>query len=160
MLTGQVASLHLHPAVSGEPLQVVNEIYAEAGRGIVGDGRFYGRKDRRGQPSRRQVSLIGREQIAEHATAFGLEAIPAGVVRSNIETSGVDLLALVGQKVKVGEAVLYFYEPRTPCWKMDLIAPGLCKQMTNGRQGVMAQIIESGTVRVSDAITPFPPESP
>jgi MOSC domain-containing protein YiiM len=160
MMTGQVASLHLHPRISGEPLQAVNEVYAEAGRGIAGDGRVFGRKDRKGQPSRRQVSLIAREQIAEHVAATGLAAMAPGVVRSNIETSGIDLMALVGQKVKVGGAVLFFYEARTPCWKMDLITPGLCKLMTKGRQGVMAQIIESGTICVGDALTPFLPGCP
>ncbi|HZM03843.1 MAG TPA: MOSC domain-containing protein [Candidatus Saccharimonadales bacterium] len=156
MTIGQVVSLHLHPAVAGEPLHTVREIFAEAGRGIVGNGRKFGHKDRRGQPSRRQVSLIGREQIAEHAGTLGLGEIPPGAVRSNIETAGVDLLALVGQKVKLGGALLYFYEPRTPCYKMDLIAPGLRELMANGRQGVLAQIIESGNISVGDAITTFP----
>jgi MOSC domain-containing protein YiiM len=147
-----VASLHLHPAIAGEPLLLVNEVQAEAGKGIVGDARVFGRKNREGEPSRRQVSLIAREEIAAHAAALGLSGIEPGAVRSNIETVGIDLISLVGKNVNIGEAVLYFYEARTPCHKMDLVADGLQKLMSCGRQGVMAQVIASGTIRVGDPI--------
>jgi len=149
---GKVVSLHLHPATSGEPLHSVNKIRAEEGKGIVEDARFFGRKDRKGGPSRRQISLIAREQIAGHAAALALPAIAPGAVRANIEIEGVDLILLLGQQVKVGGAVLLFYEPRTPCWKMDKIAPGLQKLMASARQGVMAQVISSGEIRIGDAI--------
>jgi len=149
---GKVVSLHLHPATSGDPLQAVSEIRAEVGKGIVGDARIFGRKDRKGEPSRRQISLMAREQIARHATALSLAAIPPGAVRANIETAGIDLLSLLGQEVKVGSAVLLFYEARTPCGKMDLVAPGLRELMAHGRQGVMAQVVRSGEIRVGDEI--------
>jgi MOSC domain-containing protein YiiM len=152
---GRVVSLHLHPTTSGDPLQPVQELRAEAGKGIIGDARVFGRKDRMGQPSRRQVSLIAREQMAQHASKLGLPGIEPGAVRSNIETEGIDLMALKDRQVKVGEAVLLFYEPRTPCWKMDKVAPGLMGLMSNGCQGMMAQIVVSGDIRVGDAITPL-----
>jgi MOSC domain-containing protein YiiM len=149
---GKVASLHLHPVTSGDPLQAVDEIRAEADKGILGDARIFGRKDRKGGPSRRQISLIAREQIAEHAATLGLPGIAPGAVRANIETTGIDLMSLLGQEVRVGGAVLFFYEARTPCGKMDKIAPGLQKLMSLGRQGVMARIVSSGDIRVGDAI--------
>ncbi len=153
-LTGRVASLHLHPAIAGDPLQGVNEVRAEAGKGIVGDERTFGRKDRKGETSRRQISLIAREQIAQHASSLGLPEIAPGAVRSNIETTGIDLMSLLGQEVKVGDAVLLFYEARTPCGKMDLVAPGLRRLMSNRKQGMMAQVVRSGEIRVGDEITP------
>jgi MOSC domain-containing protein YiiM len=149
---GTVASLHLHPPASGGPLQSVVQVRAEAGQGIVGDARVFGRKDRHGNPGRRQVSLIAREQIAGHAATLGLAAIAPGAVRANIETMGVDLMSLLGRQVKIGEAVLLFDEARTPCPKMDLVAPGLQRLMANGQQGVMAQVVSSGDIRVGDAI--------
>jgi MOSC domain-containing protein YiiM len=149
---GKVASIHLHAATSGDPLRSVNEIRAEADKGIVGEPRFFGRKDRNGKPSRRQMSLMAREQIAEHAAALGLPSIAPGAVRANIETVGIDLISLVGQEVKVGEAVLFFYEPRTGCAKMDVVAPGLRELVKNSRLGVMAQVIQSGDIRAGDTI--------
>jgi len=38
---------------------------------------------------------------------------------------------------------------------MDRICQGLRELMGNGRQGVMAQVIRSGTVRIGDAIVPL-----
>jgi MOSC domain-containing protein YiiM len=149
---GTVASLHLHPEVAGQPLRSVAEVCAEAGQGIVGDARVFGRRGGTGKISLRQVSLIGREEIERHAVALGLPGIAPGAVRSNIETSGIELAPFVGCEMEVGEAVLLFYAVRTPCHKMDCIAPGLQALMSQGRQGVMAQIVRSGTIRVGDKI--------
>lgn len=151
--SGTVVSLHIHPSKSGEPLLAVEQIGLQEGRGIVEDRRYFARtRWRNGKPSRRQVSLIEREQIAEHAAALGLETIPPGAVRSNIETTGINLQALVGQEVKIGEAIMRFYEPRTPCAKMDALCQGLRELMENNRQGVMAEVVRSGVVRVGDRI--------
>ena len=150
---GRVASLHLHPAESGAPLTSAEEIKLVAGKGIQDEPRYFGKISRRtGKPSRRQVSLIERGQIAEHAAALGLQAIAPGRVRANIETEGIDLVQLIGKRVKIGEAILFFYEGRTPCQQMDAICNGLRALMENNRQGVMAEIIQSGTVRVRDTI--------
>jgi MOSC domain-containing protein YiiM len=150
--SGTVASLHLHPEVPGEPMRAVAEVCAEAGQGIAGDARVFGRQNRTGQISRRQVSLIAREEIARHAAALGLPGIPPGAVRSNMEITGIELAAFLGCEMEVGEAVLLFYEARTPCHKMDRIAPGLQALMSQGRQGVMAQVVLSGKIRVGDKI--------
>jgi len=123
--------------------------------GIVEDSRFCGRKSRTGEPSKRQVSLIEQEQLAEHAAMLGLKNIASGQARANIETTGIDLQKLVGKRVQIGAAVLLFYAPRTPCEKMDRICQGLRKLMENARQGVMAQVVQSGEVRVGDAVQPL-----
>ncbi len=54
--------------------------------------------------------------------------------------------------MEIGEALLLFYAARTPCYKMDRIAPGLQALMSQGRQGVMAQVVRSGIIRVGDKI--------
>jgi MOSC domain-containing protein YiiM len=150
---GHVASLHLHPADSGQPLQPVETIEIVEGKGIAGDARYFGRLSRdTGQPSRRQVTLIEREQIVEHAAGLGLLAIAPGAVRSNIETDGINLIALLGREIEIGEAVLRLYAPRDPCAKMDAICQGLRARMMNQRQGVLAEVVRSGRVRVGDRV--------
>ena len=150
---GHVVSLHLHPAESGAPFQAVETVEVVEGQGISGDARFFARLSRdTGQPTRRQVTLIEREQIAEHATALGLPGITPGAVRSNIETTGINLIALLGREIEIGEAVFRLYEPRDPCAKMDAICQGLRARMMDQRQGVLAEVVRSGTVRVGDAI--------
>ena len=150
---GHVASLHLHPVESGAPLQAVESIQVVEGKGVTGDARYFGKLSRdTGQPTRRQVTLIEREQIAEHATALGLPAIAPGAVRSNIETSGINLIALLGREIEIGKAVLRLYAPRDPCAKMDAICQGLRARMMDERQGVLAEVVRSGAVRVGDTI--------
>ena len=157
---GRVASLHLHPATPGTPLQSTESVEFVEAKGIVGDARYFGRLSRTtGRPTRRQVTLMEREQIAEHAAAMGLESIPPGAVRSNVETTGIDLVRLVGHEVMVGEAVLFFSEPRDPCEKMDAICQGLRELMLNDRQGVLAEVRQSGKVRVGDVIRVVPKPS-
>src|SRR6266571_3650531 len=150
---GRVASLHLHPVNAGEPLQAVEVIDVIEGKGILDEPRYFGRLSRKtGQPSKRQLTLIEREQISQHAEALGLASIPAGAVRSNIETLGISLVALIGSEIEIGEAVLLLYAPRDPCSKMDAICQGLRELMTENRQGVLATVVRSGRIRVGDSI--------
>ena len=109
--------------------------------------------------SRRQVTLIEREQIGAHATTLGVTRFAAGKVRSNIETTGISLVALLGQRVQVGESVLEFYAPRTPCQQMDALCQGLRELMEDSRQGVLAQVVRPGVIRVGDTIQLAKPEA-
>jgi hypothetical protein len=133
--SGRVASLHLHPAKPGEPLEQVDAIEVVADKGILGEPRYFGRiSSRTGKPARRQVSLIEREQIDEHAAALGLETIPPG------------------EPIEIGEAILLLCDPRTPCERMDAVCLGLRALMENHRQGVLAQVVKSGRIGVDDPI--------
>ncbi|MEY2428496.1 MAG: hypothetical protein QOJ40_1381, partial [Verrucomicrobiota bacterium] len=125
---------------------------------IQDEARYFGRKSRNhGQPSKRQVTLIEREQIAEHAATLGLQSIPPGAVRSNIETLGINLISLIGREIEIGEAVLLLYAPRDPCAKMDAICQGLRELMLDNRQGVLAQVVRSGKIAVGDSIVVHAP---
>ncbi len=146
---GTVASLHRHGPKSGGPTVAADFLELVADQGVAGDPRYFARD------SRRQVTLIAREQIAAHADAFGLAEISPGVVLANVETRGIDLQSLLGWEVRVGAAVLYFYAPRTPCAKMDAICAGLRERMGDARQGVLAQVVTSGRVALGDAVTPL-----
>lgn len=153
LLHGHVSSLHLHPQDASSPMQSVQQVEVIESKGILGEPRYFGKLSRStGQPSKRQVTLIEREQIAEHAATLGLKSIPPGAVRSNIETSGIDLVSLIGKEIQIGEAILLLYAPRDPCEKMDAICQGLRELMMNNRQGVLSQVIRSGKIRVGDSI--------
>ncbi|MFO1498375.1 MAG: MOSC domain-containing protein [Verrucomicrobiota bacterium] len=156
-----VASLHLHPEKPGAPMQPVSALEAVADRGIAGNERYFDKRSRTtGEPTNRQVSLMEREQIEAHAQALGLAQIAPGAVRANIETSGLNLIDLIGQHIQVGEAVLFICEARLPCAKMDAVCPGLRMRMQQNRQGVLAKVIRSGHIRMGDAIISAPAENP
>ena len=123
----------------------VESLQLVAKKGIAEDTRYFGK-------SRRQVTVIERERLDEHAGTLGLKSIGPGQARSNIETTGTTLRDFLGREMQIGEAVLFLYEDRTPCYKMDAVCQGLKKLMENGKQGVLAQVVKSGTVRVGDTI--------
>jgi MOSC domain-containing protein YiiM len=149
----QVASLHLHPEEPGAALTQVQAIQVIEGQGIQADARYFGRvSGSTGQVTRRQVSLIEREQIAEHAAALGLDGIAPGLVRANIEATGIDLVPLVGKEIEIGEAVVFVFAPRDPCAKMDAICQGLRERMVPHKQGVMAEVRRSGRICLGDTI--------
>ena len=142
-------------------MQVVAQIELVAGQGIQGEPRYFGRLSQStGQPSRRQLSLIEREQIAEHATTLGCDVFVPGAVRSNIETTGVQLVPLVGRELQLGTAVIHVFAPRDPCAKMDSLCAGLRALMLPSKQGVMAEVVKPGIVRVGDAVTLLAPAVP
>mgnify|MGYP001330376473 FL=1 len=149
---GFAVSLHLHPAIAGEPLLSVEEFTVVAGKGIKGngEGRMFN------QNNRRQVSMIEREQLVKHAESLRHPGFAPGEVRSNIETKGLNLIKLIGQNIRIGAAELRIYQPRTPCHKMDLLVPGLRKRMMDGQQGIMAEVVQSGIIRAGDYIAPLP----
>jgi MOSC domain-containing protein YiiM len=153
---GRVVSLHLHPEKGGDPLSSVDAFELAAEKGIVGNPRYFDRRNREGKPSRRQVTLIEREILRQHAAALSVDDFSPGVVRSNIETNGVDLIACVGRHLRVGTAVLFIYERRDPCHKMDKLCQGLRALMENNRQGVLAEVVLSGTVHVGDPVEIVP----
>jgi MOSC domain-containing protein YiiM len=153
-ILGSVRSLHLHPEQPGGPMRQVRTFEAVAELGIRGDDRNYSRRSRStGQPSVRQVSLMEREQIAEHAQAVGLPQIAPGAVRANVETEGLNLVAMIGRHLRVGDAIVRVCEARTPCAKMDAICQGLRARMQENRQGVLGQVVQSGTISEGDSIS-------
>lgn len=134
-------------------MQTLDVIELIEGRGIVGDHRYFERISKTtGKLSQRQVSLMEREEIATHATALGLTSIAPGAVRANIETTGFNLLPLLGGEIRIGETVLFLCMRRDPCGRMDAVAPGLRDRMKGGHQGVLAEIRQSGKVRPGDAV--------
>ena len=157
MTSGKVISLHIHPTEPGAPLLSVDFFKIVENKGIQGNGRMFNRISKRtGKPTKRQVSLIEREQLAKHAQAMGHPGFASGSVRSNIETIGIHLRDHIGKQIQIGDSILFLYELRTPCQKMDDLAPGLRKSMENGHQGVMAQVVKSGEIHLGDEITPLP----
>ena len=86
---------------------------------------------------------------AEHMRAVGVEP---GTIKENLTVEDGDVETWpVGQRVRVGEALFEISMICDPCSKMDEIRPGLQAEL-EGRRGMLAQVVESGTVTAGDAI--------
>lgn len=95
--------------------------------------------------STRQVLLMDAETLEE----FG---IPPGRARENITTRGIALASLaLGQRLRVGEALLEVTKWCTPCHQMNEIREGL-QEAIRGRRGVLCRVVESGRIGRGDRI--------
>ena len=94
---------------------------------------------------KRQVLLADRET---------LEAmdLPPGVIRENITTEGINVNGLaLGQRLRVGAAVLEVSAVCTPCDQLERVRPGLRREIY-GRRGMLCKVIEGGMIRPGDPI--------
>ena len=124
-----------------EPMNVVQTVKMIEDYGIEGD-RHAGRG---GQENSRQVLLMDRETLDE----FDLSD---GEVRENVTTSGIDITKLEqGQRLSVGDVELEITEDCAPCSRIEEIRPGLQEQL-EGRRGVLARVLQTGSVSVGDGI--------
>ena len=95
--------------------------------------------------SDRQVLLVDRE------TLDAMELQP-GILRENITTNGLKVNSLqVGQRLRMGEALLEVTLVCTPCNQMERIRQGLRKELW-GRRGMLCRVLEGGIVRPGDPI--------
>ncbi len=143
--TGRIEWIGLRPEKRGV-LQSVNEARLSPADGLHGD--HYS-----GETGKRQLTLIQ----AEHLSAVGQmlhrnQPVAAEEVRRNVVVSGINLLALRDQKVKIGEAVIEITGLCHPCSRMEEnLGPGGYNAM-RGHGGLTARILTAGAIRVGDTI--------
>ena len=96
-------------------------------------------------PPRREVLLASKE----HLDAVGVEP---GAIRENVTVEGADVQTWpVGQRVKVGGALLEITMVCDPCHRMDELRDGLRAELDDKR-GMLAHIVEGGEITVGDSI--------
>lgn len=151
--TGKVIALFMHSEQQNMPMTQVQTMRFVAGRGILGNPRYYDAITKRGKPNMRHVSIIENEMIEIHKLTLNSNKITCANVRSNVVTTGINLVNLVGRTVMIGDrAIVRFSNKRDPCYKMDHVHKGLMKEMLNGNQGVVAEIVVSGDIKIGDII--------
>jgi hypothetical protein len=151
--TGSVVGLHVASETGGDP-EPRDSVEAVAGRGLEGDryyrgGGVYNERDDL-EPS--DVTLIEVEALEAAAEDYGVEFEP-GAHRRNVTTRGVALNHLVGERFRVGEAVVEGTGLCEPCGYMESLA-----EQEDGatalehRGGLDARIVGSGTIGVGDDV--------
>lgn len=93
----------------------------------------------------RQILLVDLETL----NAMDLQP---GAIRENITTEGLNVNGLpLGQRLKVGQALLEVSAVCTPCDQLEKVRPGLRRELY-GRRGMLCRVIEGGTVALGDSI--------
>lgn len=127
-------------------------VVLEAGKGIVGD-RSFGLSAYPGQ----SVTLVEAEEIECFCTERG-RPVDLAMTRRNLVTRGIRLNDLVGREFRVGTARLKGVELCEPCSALgqaladDSLAPADVVRRWVGRGGLLADVLESGSVAVGDRL--------
>lgn len=138
-MTGEVVGLFLGVA-RGEPMQAVAAAEAIEGRGLKGCRHA----KKAPHSSKRQVLLMDER----HPLAMGFAP---GELKENVVIRGIDLEALrLGQRIRIGEAIVELSDVCVPCQKLNQLRPGLLKESW-GRRGMLARVIAGGPIAVGDA---------
>jgi len=141
---GRLIWIGLRPA-RREAMRAVDEARLEPGRGLVGD-----RYARLG--GERQVTLIEAEALAAIASHLGLAEVAPDLVRRNLVTQGVNLLALKERRFRIGEALLETSGECHPCSRMEENLGVGGYNAVRGLGGITARVVSGGLIRLGDPI--------
>ena len=134
----------------GAPRTAADHVRAVAGNGLEGDRYFGHRRGGAKRDPERQVTLIEAEAVdAVRATVAGFAP---GDARRNVVTRGVRLNDLVGRTFRVGGALLRGVERCDPCSRLTRLTYRGVERDLRDRGGLRAEILESGDIRVGDAV--------
>ena len=141
MRPGVVQWLGLRPA-RREPMLVVSEVVLSPEAGLVGD-RYNSRTNQA-----RQVTIIQSEDLAAIASYLGMDTVPAALVRRNVVVSGINLLALKGQRIRLGTAVLEVTGECQPCSRMEEVLGVGGYNAVRSHGGITARVLQAGAAKV------------
>ncbi len=142
---GRLEWIGLRPA-RRVPLQSMNHVEVLVDHGLAGD-----RKAQRAG-GRRQVTLIQREHLDTVAQLLGREAVDPALLRRNLVVSGINLLALHGERFRIGDVLFEGTGLCEPCSRMEEVLGVGGYNAMRGHGGIIARVIGSGVIAVGDAV--------
>lgn len=139
----------------GEDPVPVSTVDAIEGKGLEGDryanlegsfSKFHGK--------RRHLSVIAQETIDRVRDEHGID-LPPGQHRRNVVVEGIELHDLLGKTLQFGDIRVRVDSPCAPCAYLEKkTQPGvLAAFKAAGGAGIRAEILESGTLKVGDAVS-------
>ena len=135
-----VAAIHVAKA-RRLPMRAVDEVLAEAGKGLVGD-RYHGAKHR-------HVTVQSRDALAEAEERFGRE-VPAHLTRRNLTISHGEVPRTPGERLRVGEVLLEVVRVAAPCKLLDDTIGRGAQEALRHLGGSVFRVLEGGAIRVGD----------
>lgn len=150
-MSGEIVGIYI-ATEEGGPMQLVDQANIVIGKGIEGDRYFDDDNDS-------QISLIDLDVIDRVNAETGWTLTPADL-RRNIATRGIDLNQWESGRFVLGSLMLEGFELCEPCGYLGKLlqnktrdAPGIVKILTH-KAGLRARILQTGTVRTGDPVSP------
>jgi MOSC domain-containing protein YiiM len=120
----------------------VDALECIAGRGLVGDRYFDRKPDYKGQ-----ITFFAWETHQDVCRQLNTPDRPPWIYRRNVITRGIDLNAWIGVEFELQGVRFVGTEEARPCyWMNTAVGPG-AEDLLQGRGGLRARILNSGTLR-------------
>lgn len=153
-MSGKVEKLLISKDIQS-PMQSVNQIVLEKGKGIFGDRYYYqkGTFSNKGKDEPdREVTLIEKEKIDAFNSEFQ-QNVSYADFRRNIVISNCDLNALVDKEFQIGDVILQGIRLCEPCKYLSkqLDNEKVLTHMTH-KSGLRAQIIREGSITMTSQL--------
>ena len=153
--------LHIHVARAASfKMEELAEANFVAGRGIEGDRYLLGTGTYSAKPDFREVTVFEMEVL--EALSRNDPPIQSGPIkigpndrRRNLTVTGVPLNHLVGQRFRVGAAVLFGGQLNFPCKYLEKLLRLPVYLPLYNRSGLNCRIEKGGIVRRGDPVEPF-----
>jgi len=146
---GKLEWIGVRPAQRA-PVQAVESVHAEAGRGLIGD------RYAESPGTKRQVTLLQAEHLPVIAALAGHVTTPPAWLRRNLVVSGINLLALKDRPFRIGAVRLEGTGLCQPCSRMEeVLGPGGYNAM-RGHGGITARVLNGGRLCVGDRVAHDP----
>lgn len=149
MRPGRIVWIGVRPARRA-PLRAPRAVTANEDAGLEGD-HYQGRT--RG---RRQVTLIQAEHLEAISAYLGLEVLDPALLRRNLVTRSINLLALKDRRFRIGGALMEWSGWCHPCSRMEETLGVGGYNAVRGHGGITARVIRGGLIRLDDAVVPEP----
>ena len=143
---GEVVWIGIRPEAH-KPVVVPEETQAQIG-GLLND-----RYNKGNSEGKRQVTLIQQEHLQAAASFLGKENIDPSLVRRNIVVKGINLNALKGHQISIGEAILEMTGFCHPCNRMEEnLGKGGYNAM-RGHGGITCRVLKEGKIKLGDKVS-------
>lgn len=145
-VSGSVRWIGIRPERK-QPMRAVTDAELIADHGIGGDHRA------RTSHPKRQVTLIQYENLPTIQHFLKLPAIEPEMLRRNIVVEGINLLALIGKRFSIGDAVLAGTGECKPCGRMEKTLGDGGYNAVVGYGGINAIVESGGNIAVGDLVS-------
>lgn len=145
---GRVRWIGVRPESRSVMLEL-DTVEARHEAGLTGDHA------RPGARNARQVTLIQWEHFSVISSLLGREAsnpVLPRELRRNLVVSGINLFSLKGRRFRIGQAILETTGWCQPCARLEQNLGSGTFQAVRGHGGITARVIQSGIIRLDDAV--------
>jgi MOSC domain-containing protein YiiM len=102
--------------------------------------------------SSRQITVLCEEQWQQACKALNI-VLPWTARRANLLICGIQFSAQhIGKVIHIGQLQLLITGETEPCFKMDLVHPGLYDALNNFKAGVTCKVLNDAEIQIGDSI--------